>query len=792
MAAARAVARAQSQLSDIEVARLMREERDVSLSEEVMRIERRVTALHKGGGSGGSGGGGGQGVAWQLPVFAARAAVARQDLVSWGRDDRRRMMEALRARGYDSVQAAWEAINGLDVKALTQLCRKLLHEHMRQDGDPSEELPLFEWLFILEQALTGVWALCGRHIPLERIRPAFCLAAGFRYLQLSQDQSTDALQEARAAAADVFAFLAFVPSPLLLWPAEPGWVSSDCASRVAPLPTPPPPPPQQQPSSSEALEAAAGPSHARVEAAAASQRALAMVLHSLALYDRCPLVADALAEAMARLEVAEAVAEKAAAAAAPDGGGGGGHESGPREADVEAAWCAVRKTVQSLAAVAEAATAEWRQRRGSREGSEEELQWFDATAGAELAGQRGRSASPAGPACAYAATGAAGRHSGSGGSGGSGDEDFLDAASDDEAASGPLGMCLLAPGDHPAQAVEALRQVLACCRWYRGPATAPTSAGKVAAAAAAALPPPAPTRLVVAGAEQMLLAALVLREASAGPDPAPFTWLTFEPYTSEELAREVLGRERQLFPPAAGEAGVVALDLIQLAHLPHSTNPKFATQYDWNKILATGSFRVTATSSWSTQFKQMEEALVGKRLGALWFYMVGAEGVQRGLLMAAKVRDALLAAHGTTLFCVVTEVTWPKAEEDAPPTRRKEAAPAGSGPPPPPPPEDLGAAAHDAAREVVGFLRDGQTKADCAELAGLPLDPEWQEWRGAAGWLGTLRQELFAPGSRLGSEVRLELRLTECEPGRPDAPRLPLQASLTKKQRLKQMLLATE
>ncbi|KXZ43960.1 hypothetical protein GPECTOR_76g781 [Gonium pectorale] len=665
--------------------------------------------------------------------------------------------EALRPGLLEAHPETWGAL-------LQQAGRCVEDERARREGGGPSNL-LFQ---VLQHGLLGLWTLYGLRLPLERVRLSYCVLAGlhFRQLLVLSDRSQVDSEQARTSAVELFAFLAFVPCPWLLSPLEEPRAAAAAAAAAGPPGAP----------DVAALQAL---SSGLSDGAAARAR---MLSHSLDVYERCPQLAATLTECM--LMAAEA-AEAEGAEAGVAAGGGGGERRQKTAAEVEAA--AVQLACDAAALAAEAAEAKWRRRapqgvpqeQGTEE--EEEAQWFDATDGGEPAphtvtqgpAPRWSDAPLTGGGGAASAAAAGGTPADGGGSGRGGEAAYDEAqdAAPERADPGTPSAPLLGPGCRPDHAVQALRQLLSCCRWYRDPA----------ATAAAALPPPAPTRLVVAGAEQMLLVALVLREAGVVSDWPLYVSIVFEPRTSPELGRAVLGREGQSVPPGAGEPAVVALDRLQPSIVSHHKDPRFARLYDWPRVMSAGGFQVTATSRWPDQLRKMRDALVNRRLGALWVQMVGAEGVRRALLMAATVRDAVYDAHGTTLFAAVVETAWPQSG-DPRPARRKdrdgaEGADGGGGggaaaaePPPQP-----GATAQKALFETTNWIRVGQKKAELCEKMGRAVEQGWREWRGAAGWLGALRQELFAPGSRLGSAVRLELRLTECEPGRPDAPRLPLE-----------------
>ncbi|KXZ43965.1 hypothetical protein GPECTOR_76g786 [Gonium pectorale] len=431
------------------------------------------------------------------------------------------------------------------------------------------------------------------------------------------------------------------------------------------------------------------------------------------------------------------------------------------------------------------------------------------------------------------------RRAGAGGSGGGGVAAAA-AGGDSELAGG--GAPRLGYDTDPRVAVEALRQLAACCRWLTGDVT--LLLGLVAAE------PPPPTSLLVLGPEAALTAALVLQQLH------PITGWPARPieHTSIgfEVAEAASSGERPVGQPASPSSAPAGLQLSSARPVlvTHDLQPEFKGAYDWKWIRSERNVLVvSARSKLSDVLRVMSTALVRKRYGALYVVCEGAEGVHKALTLTAKVSGELRRLHGTSLCACFLSAEWPQQAEgqrgrgsggaaplqaattvsrcsgggggggDGGPSgsscrgsgAQRKGSGGGEGTPPMAPSSSSCMGVETAMQrlcealvrlqegaEVRQALRQWQPPPLQQQQLKLPkrdvIDEELRQ--SGTDCIRALRCRLFGAhgpdggssgGGGLGSAVRLELRLTECEPGRPDAPRLPLGGRLAAEKEKQQL-----
>ncbi|KXZ43966.1 hypothetical protein GPECTOR_76g787 [Gonium pectorale] len=355
---------------------------------------------------------------------------------------------------------------------------------------------------------------------------------------------------------------------------------------------------------------------------------------------------------------------------------------------------------------------------------------------------------------------------------------------------------LINPNTSNQDAVAALYQLVSCCCWLRGDA----------ATAVTALPPRAPSSLVLVGAEQVLIALLFMYGLEPRT-PEEGTWrFTFQPIPTGPLASGALNGPQKALPASRSEAGVVFSD-VQLGLLPLKDEPRYAHMYDWPLVDSAGAgLVIRADSKLKDVWRPVEQAMVKKRLGAMYLDAEGPIGALKAVQLASMAHNELRDKHGTSVYVCATHYWWPESAEPDSGQRAARGRNGGGGSSSDDGRGEGGSGdgggskggarkSWDAAntaicdlRGWVSFLREG---ADESAAAGQQPDRNGRQWEAAAFWFGRVQEELFGPDGSggVGSKVRLELRLTECERGRPDAPRLPLQGSMTAKQRLKKAMM---
>ncbi|KXZ43963.1 hypothetical protein GPECTOR_76g784 [Gonium pectorale] len=623
-------------------------------------------------------------------------------------------------------------------------------------------------------ALKGLAALAGQALPCHTPL-ALCTATG-AFLEGCWRGPSPPPASVIGPAVLLYEFLSTVPSPLLLWPPPPGWVSDAVLSGAA---TPPPPPlpaeDARAPPPFCSLSSSSSSASCCVSSASSSARGhpaprcgdecvIGMLCHSLGVYSRYPQLAMALLSAM---DIAE---ENPLLLPGPEGAAGAAATAAAWAEDFVAAQQLQRLIWLVAAAAVISSDCHHDLTDDERTLTEGVIAGFcaDAGAGAEV------------------------------------DDADADAESD---AGGAGARHRIGPDTDPWVLTAAFWRVAAACR---------TPAAASATAPPARPPPrPGPCNLELVGPHQVLLVALFTHSYSLRQGET-HVHVAFEPVVVSAGAGAAGGASGGGAAPAAAVAAAVAaapgapcrggrpgeaptapppsadeprdavllLRGVQLAMMPHPRQPEYEDRYEWNTIYHKfGSMVVTATSRLSDQWRRVEAALVTRRLGSLWIFAEGALGLLRALQLAARAREALLQRHGTTLFVAVVTARWPESDDDdddgrdgkSPGGAAGRAAGDGGDSP------RQGAAAQralsDLSRMLVSVL---QWEADCAAKGMEPPQLLARERRRLADCARTLREELLRPaaggggGVLLSSKVRLELRLMEAEPGRPDLPRLPL------------------
>ncbi|PNH11809.1 hypothetical protein TSOC_001308 [Tetrabaena socialis] len=264
-------------------------------------------------------------------------------------------------------------------------------------------------------------------------------------------------------------------------------------------------------------------------------------------------------------------------------------------------------------------------------------------------------------------------------------------------------------------------------------------------------------------------------------------------------------------------SGAVVLRHMQAGVLPVRTDPQYANAFDWGQMYCCMP-HVNAGTKWQEGLKPLRVAMLQRRLGAAWLEAEGVEGVQRALAMAEQVgvlRPGLLTCSPALLPYVVTRqirqemleqgmdmcvavahVGWEgvngRVEQEKEEQRAAAAAsPAAPGAEPLTPASSGHGAAGDDGRgaRVVKQLED----TEACELVGLICSqlqeilqggPSGRAGGGGPGQgqrrsiaavdslmhliVSTLGERLARQRGPVREGVRLQLRLMQCEPGRPE------------------------
>ncbi|GFR40659.1 hypothetical protein Agub_g1244, partial [Astrephomene gubernaculifera] len=363
------------------------------------------------------------------------------------------------------------------------------------------------------------------------------------------------------------------------------------------------------------------------------------------------------------------------------------------------------------------------------------------------------------------------------------------------ASTAPSAPLAILPSCSPDDVVSALMRLLRCRPRWDDVGGSREAVGTTRTPAVAA-----PASLRLAGAAETTLVLLFLYSIGDWKQ-CP---MCFRPRLVSPPAAAASAAKGQAPPPPVE----VLLEDVQKGLVPAEADAPYTHAFEWNHIRKLSSWlRVTATSKEGEHMRLLRKALVAKRLGTFWLQAEGVEGIQRALVLAAKIIQEM-RDKGLDAFVTPPYLVWPELPSSLPPNvdltdalaqnhlndlvshvdellhiqdddnddALDEQAPARDLWHLAPHLHPVYSAASAMGADVCGhFIRLGAEERVRWLLQALRGNPGAGNNNAGSGNSGsTSSSSSSGGGGGLRQKLHLELRVFECERGRPDRPVLPL------------------